>query len=348
MEQNITTCVPQNTAYNLSITNYKCSCKEGFYDTFCEIYIPWTVTVKNSIRIIQTINCLIICILFVLRLIDLKRTKSLVWNLSMASLCMTVFANIILVAYIWIPQNVFVITDTNIYLVGILVVVLVFPYFVLTLGSTNLIAGFWLEVLTRKITEKHKLAQTTKKVVICFCVGTIVSAIIGMCIAIANFQYIWLAYIFILGPLIINIIATFIISIIIACIDTKNMNQKNIDKHSWVTKILIPISVLWFLCIIGSLISLSFNAANIPRQYSIIPSAINSIFECTISLLLMLLFDYRFKSVQRVVFSGIMTVDSHDTVMRPNTTTTLNTSSSKFTLKNQTDIAQTMTASGTS
>jgi hypothetical protein len=321
---NITSCVPENTAYNFTIDN-ACSCKAGYYGTFCENYNEWYISLNLTGTIYQTVVVAIVFIWMIIRLVDLKKINKLNWNLALTAMFLNFLANLILISYIWIPGDSIEINQNNLYVIVIFAIVLVYSPTVLWLASTNLIVGFWFGVLNKKVHEK--LSPCTKILVITSSISIIVLAIVGICIALFDIALIILAVVLILAPLVIAIIIAFVISIRVISININNLSSRNIDKKRWVSTMLMIICSSWIICVLLLIISLVISTTSY-ENYSYVISFLLIVCEGLISILLMLLFDYKLESIRRVVLSNFMSLDSTNTSTKTATTSTRTNSAS--------------------
>src|SRR5689334_21374091 len=112
--ENNSVCVPDHTSYTLNIAGTTtCGCKSSYSGTHCEFYNSWQAPIKLTDRIQQTVIAVLIVVWFIYILVILVKPKKFAWNLSFAAMLLNLLANLVLISYIWIPQDCIQITDDN-------------------------------------------------------------------------------------------------------------------------------------------------------------------------------------------------------------------------------------------
>lgn len=295
----MTECVPNHTSLNYTKAN-TCFCKGGYYGTYCENYNELFYPFSLFTKIYQTIIFAINLFCFVVRVIDLYKTKKLVANLSLCALILNFLANCIVVSNIWVSWGTVQLSESELYIILIPAIILAYSPTILWMASTSLIAGFWYEVLTKNMQDKFP--KRTKILVITFSVIICICAIVGMCVILANFQYYGIGFALIFGPLIIDIVVTTIVSAKVVNVSINDLSGLNKEKKRWVSSFLIAISVVWILCIIAIGLSLVFTYS-VGAKYGVIASTLFAVCEGVISILLMMLLDHHIKSVRNLVLA---------------------------------------------
>ena len=290
-------CVPENTAYNLTLAGGMCSCKQGYTGPRCENYNVAIVILALIIKIYETITAVVILSWLGLRCYDLKVTNKFKLTLSLISMLLITLANLIQLSYIWIPQDAVHITDQNISLIMIFGIVLAYSPTVVWLASTSLLVGFWYELLTKRLNQKGS-AYITKILVIATSIGLIVFAVAGMLVVIADIDLILVAAALIFLPLIIAIIITSAVAFRIFRLNTSGLSDVIIEKQRSMSKIFAIVCTLWLICIVLIFVSLGISYTSAKPDGYIITN--NFMFlEGTIPLLLMLANDWNCGSFRR-------------------------------------------------
>lgn len=325
MEEDISECVKDHITYNITLTD-TCACKGGYYGKYCQYHNEWYPSLNLSVKIFQTIISILVLIWVIIRIFDLRKQKKLSFNLSIVSFMLNVLANVILVSYVWVPTEIFEINDSNVYIIIIFGVILVFSPTILWIAATSMIIGFWFDMLS---TELHnKISKRTKIIVITSSISIIVLAVLAMCISLFNIKLVTLTVIMILTPLLLNVVVNVAIVIKIITIDSNNMSHKNFTKKKWASGLLLTICIIWFVVFLLFLSIVLMGIMN-ANKYSYICSALLALGQGIITILINLLFDYKFRSVQRlfprlVNFTSTITHNGTITMTRgedPNTGT---------------------------
>jgi len=297
-------CVIEHTNYNVSVGGTTlCQCKPGYVGTYCETYNDHKIPLKWVLRIILTFGvALPVIIWMIVRLIDLHKQKKLMFNLLMISMVMNIISVLIDTTVSWIPSDSIRITEDTLYVIMIFAIVFVYSGTILRLAATSLIVGFWFEVLTRKMSERKQVFKT-KIIVIVSSVVLICCAIIAICVVLSNISLLLLAIALIYIPLIIDIIVTTVLSFGIKKLKTSNTSSRNAsrttEKKEYVAKILVTICCIWLLCVLLIITSLAIGYTS-AKIYNDVVSFFNTFFQAVISIMLMLLFDYKAESGQRI------------------------------------------------
>ena len=213
-------------------------------------------------------------------------------NLSKVALILNVISCTLRLVYIGLPSRA-VYGSLESGTVTLVAVVLVYTSISLWLASTLLVVGFWYDAICKEM--KVNLTQVTRMVVIGVSVVVALFTIVGMIMILIGLLSIGL--VLILVPLIVTLIILIVYTVKIY--QAKHLDGKNEEKRRWTVTVFIVLEVVWSIYIIALVITPAFNA-DVMVTFSIIPSILYRLCEAAISLLLMLMFDHRLRTIRRL------------------------------------------------